>query len=127
MRRLPLKTLVSDLQHHIPARAIEIDSRLAVALDYLKTAPLKNAVKNAAAASGLSEARLRAIAQGQLGVPLSKWLLWRAVGKAAKAVATGETLAVAAVAGGFADQAHFTRTLNKLMGVTPAQASRPLR
>ncbi|MFK7732153.1 MAG: helix-turn-helix domain-containing protein [Pseudomonadales bacterium] len=99
-----------------------LDSRLSNALNFLASAPLGNAVKNAASHCGLSEPRLRAIALKQLGVPLSKFLLWKAVGRAGRALLAGNSLADSAVIGGFSDQAHYTRTMRKLMGITPGQA-----
>ncbi|EED31205.1 hypothetical protein NOR53_2772 [gamma proteobacterium NOR5-3] len=52
-----------------------LDVRLAEALEFLRTSPLKGAIAAAAKSCGLSEPRLRVIAQQQLGVPLSKWLI----------------------------------------------------
>lgn len=103
------------------------DPRLKQALLFLRHAPLKNAIKNAAMACQLSESRLRAIATHYLGVPLSKWVLWCAIARAGKATSQGESLAEAAVTGGFSDQAHYTRTLHKLMGITPGKTNHLLK
>ena len=117
-----LKTLLSDLERASGLVSSQMDLRLLEALNFLRTAQLKSAISQAAKACGLSEPRLRAIAQEQLGVPLSKWLIWQATRRSAQAMAQGATLADAAYAGGFADQAHLTRTMGKIMGVTPLQA-----
>lgn len=85
------------------------------------------AVRRAADAAGLSPARLRALAQQELGVPLSRWLLWRKLARASRAVAGGAALAAAAVDGGFADQAHFARTMLRMFGITAGTASASLR
>jgi AraC-like DNA-binding protein len=39
----------------------------------------------------------------------------------------GASLAEAAYAGGFADQAHYTRAMRKMFGITPKSASLILR
>lgn len=104
-----------------------LDVRLDRALSFLRRAPLKNAIRNAANDCHLSESRLRALAHKHLGIPLSNWLLWCAITRAGEAISSGETLAEAAVSGGFADQAHYTRTLNRLMGITPGQIQHLLR
>ncbi|MEW5687689.1 MAG: helix-turn-helix domain-containing protein [Pseudomonadota bacterium] len=73
-------------------------------------------------AAGLSETHLRALARRHLGFPLSTWLLWRKLERAAREMAAGASLAGAAAAGGFADQAHYARTMRRMFGVTPAMA-----
>lgn len=123
----PLEQLAKTLQNLIPIDQVDIDPRLERALHFLSTAPLKNAIKNAAMDCGLSAPRLRVIAHQQLGIPLSKWILWRAISRASAAIVDGDDLAGAAFAGGFADQAHYTRTLRKLIGLTPGEARAPLQ
>jgi AraC-like DNA-binding protein len=63
------------------------------------------------------------LATQQLGVPLSKWVLWQAIRISAQS-ALSMSLAEAALAGGFADQAHFTRSARKLFGLTPTELLR---
>lgn len=121
-----LENLVSNLRPSFEDAQTHIDPRLAAALDYLDRAPLQAAVSGAAKHCGLSESRLRALAGACLGVALSKWLVWRKMRTAALALAAGSSLADAAFAGGFADQAHFTRTMGKMIGITPTQARRAL-
>jgi AraC-like DNA-binding protein len=123
----PLEHLVKTLRSLNPIDQVDIDLRLERALQFLNTAPLKNAIKNAALDCGLSAPRLRAIAHQQLGIPLSKWILWRAISRASAAIVDGDDLAGAAITGGFADQAHYTRTLRNLIGLTPGQARAPLQ
>lgn len=118
-----LETLLDDLEQMAGLVSSQMDYRLSEALTYLRTAPLKSAVAGAAKSCGLSEPRLRAIAKEQLGVPLSKWLIWQAMRRSMQAMAQGASLAEAAYAGGFSDQSHFTRTMGKIMGVTPLQVA----
>lgn len=91
-----------------------IDPRLAEALGELSREPGATTIASAARRCDLSESRLRTLAREQLGVPLSTWLIWRKLERAARALATGGSLAAAAHEGGFADQAHFTREMRRM-------------
>ncbi len=70
---------------------------------------------------GFSPARLREVAVRDFGVPTAKLLQWLQLQQAIEALQQSQNLADAAAAGGFADQAHFTRRLVEWFGVTPAQ------
>jgi AraC-like DNA-binding protein len=93
----------------------QLDPRLVEALTRLgdQTVPMPDL----AASVGLSPQRLRALAREQLGMPLPRWRVWARLRRAAEA---GQSLAGAAVTAGFADQAHFTRRMHEMMGLTPA-------
>lgn len=99
-----------------------IDSRLESVTAELKNKLGRVNISQAAKKCGISESRLRVIANQQLGMPLSTWLLWLKLGKASRALASGACLSEAASAGGFSDQAHFSRTMRKMFGVTPSVA-----
>ena len=73
-----------------------------------------------AATVGLSPQRLRALARQQLGMPLARWRVWSRLRRAAEALQGGQSLADAAITAGFADQAHLTRQMREMMGLTPA-------
>lgn len=103
---------------------VKLDSRLRWALDLLTGDPGTIAIADAAMACDLSESRLRTLAREQLGLPISTWLIWRKLDRAARALREGESLAGAAVIGGFADQAHFARTMRRMFGITPRTAQR---
>ncbi|MEV4892957.1 helix-turn-helix domain-containing protein, partial [Nonomuraea sp. NPDC055795] len=66
-------------------------------------------------------------ARRQLGMPLSRWRIWVRLRRAAEAMRAGQSPADAALTGGFADQAHFTRRLREMMGLTPAAVAPLLR
>ncbi|MFE3876755.1 helix-turn-helix domain-containing protein [Kitasatospora sp. NPDC059146] len=103
----------------------EVDARLRAAMEAL--AGDRVALPGLAAQVGLSPQRLRALARRQLGVPLARWRIWLRLARAADALGEGCTLAEAAVAGGFADQAHFTRQMREMTGLTPSQVLPVLR
>lgn len=102
--------------------ARELDTRLSFALSALAEAPGQLSIAEAGERCGLSESRLRTLAREQLGLPLSTWLIWRKLERAARELSCGASLADAAFAGGFADQAHFARAIRRMFGVTPKMA-----
>ena len=73
---------------------------------------------------GLSPARLRAIADRELGMPLSRWRRWAAIRRACIAMVDGQTPTQAAHLAGFSDQAHLTRTMRAMLGITPLAIAR---
>lgn len=83
-------------------------------------------LRTVSAQVGLAQ-RLRALARHDLGMPLTRWRVWTRLGRTAQAVQAGQSLADAAVTAGFADQAHLTRQMREMMGVTPASVLPLLR
>jgi AraC-like DNA-binding protein len=136
----PLATFVTETLRHAvqladclaalaqlaPPRNHVLDPRIAHALDWLSRATATDAIAQAAAMCGLSDSRLRTLARDSLGTSLSQWVTWRKLEASGRAMMVGASLAEAAYAGGFADQSHFTRTMRKVFGITPQQASRIL-
>ena len=53
-------------------------------------------------------------------MPLARWRVWTRLRRAAESLQSGRSLADAAIAAGFADQAHLTRQMREMMGLTPA-------
>lgn len=96
----------------------DLDGRLVEALKTLQDNVIT--IPDVAAAVGLSPQRLRALARAELGMPLTRWRVWSRLRRAAEAVQAGRPLAEAAALAGFADQAHFTRQMREMMGLTPA-------
>jgi AraC-like DNA-binding protein len=95
-----------------------LDPRLLAAMDALVDGPVP--MPDLARRVGLSPQRLRGLARTQLGMPLSRWRVWAQLRLAVEAVRAGRSLAEAAAASGFADQAHLTRWMREMMGLTPA-------
>jgi AraC-like DNA-binding protein len=96
----------------------ELDPRLVLALNALTDNAI--ALPVVAARVGLSPQRLRALAREQLGMPLARWRVWTRLRRAAEALQGGQSVADAATAAGFADQAHLSRQVREMMGLTPA-------
>lgn len=96
----------------------QLDPRLISALDLLRNRSA--AIPDIAAAVDLSPQRLRALARGQLGMPLARWRVWSRLRRAAEAMRDGASVADAAVTAGFSDQAHLSRQMRDMMGLTPA-------
>lgn len=103
------------------------DDRIEKALTFLAASPIAGSVGRAAGIAGISPARLRALSKAQLGVPLTTWLSWRRLEIAGHAMAAGASIAAAAADAGFADQAHLSREMRKVFGVTPGTAANVVR
>ena len=119
---LRIRDLMARLQQRLPGGGAPIDPRLATALRHLEQQAAGDAVAAASAASGLSPSRLRAISQAQFGVPFGKLVMWKKVRLACLAMARGANLVDAGLDAGFADQAHLTRTMADVIGLTPGEA-----
>jgi len=105
-----------------------VDPRLAAALQTMRQAAEADVdLRGVARGVGLSPARLRALAQAELGAPLAHWRAWLQLERAIGALRTGEPLAAAAAIGGFSDQAHLSRTMRRFFGITPLTAARVVR
>lgn len=122
-----LADCLAALTQLAPPSNTVLDPRIAQALDWLVSATASDAIAQAAAKCGVSDSRLRTLARESLGTPLSQWLTWRKLEVSGRAMLAGAPLADAAYAGGFADQAHFSRTMRKVFGITPQSASRIVR
>ncbi|KAA0083738.1 AraC family transcriptional regulator [Mycolicibacterium sp. P9-64] len=103
----------------------QLDPRLVRTLNALSDRSAS--LPSLAADVGLSPQRLRALARSQLGMPLARWKVWTRLLRAAEALLAGQSLAEAASTAGFSDQAHLTRQMREMMGLTPAMILPVLR
>lgn len=117
---VPLERLFGELMALAQPKAV-LDGRLSTALAVLVETTANDGVAQAARAAGISPSRLRALAHAELGVPLAPWVMWRKLERAGAAIMAGSGLAEAALAGGFADQAHFSRAMRRVFGITPGE------
>ena len=74
-----------------------------------------------AARMHLSAERLRHVFPQRVGMGFRRFVLWRRLWRASQCLNEGETATAAAHAAGFADAAHFARTLRATFGVTASQ------
>lgn len=100
----------------------ELDPRLVTALAVLADRYIS--MPDLAAALNVSPQRLRALARRELGMPLTRWRIWARLRRAVEALQSGVPVAEAAVTAGFSDQAHFTRQMREMMGLTPTVVAR---
>ncbi|MCU0118910.1 helix-turn-helix transcriptional regulator [Pseudomonas sp. B2M1-30] len=82
----------------------------------------KVAASAVAEAAHLSMSQLQRLFVSQVGLPVRRMVLWRRLRLAIAAILAGHAVTDAAHAAGFADSAHFSRSLKKLFGVTARQA-----
>lgn len=115
----------SDVRHAGARPADELDPRLLAAMTALSDGSVP--LTDVAARVGLSPQRLRSLARSQLGMPLARWRAWRRLRGAVEALRNEESLADAAMTSGFADQAHLTRWMREMMGLTPKVVTPLLR
>ncbi|MFY7856500.1 MAG: helix-turn-helix domain-containing protein [Rubrivivax sp.] len=104
-----------------------VDARLDIALRFMAEGSGPRLVERAAQACGLSVSRLRALARARLETPPARWLMLRRLHRASHSLASGSSLADAALAAGFADQAHMGRSMRRVFGVTPATVAAMVR
>lgn len=106
-------------------REILADARVQRALDQVD-ALLSGKVSAAAVADAahVSLSQLERLFSAQLGLPVRRLVLWRRLRLAICFILLGSTLTDASHGAGFADAAHFSRTMRSLFGV---RADRSLR
>lgn len=116
-----LTAFANQIQQVLLPEKNAIDRRLQAALDLLGREPGVLTVAEVAESVGVSASRLRALAQRELGSSLARWLTWKKLEHAVKGVAQGEAFAQSALSAGFADQAHFTNAMRRLLGTAPSE------
>ena len=79
-------------------------------------------VADLASAVELSTSRLQHLVREQLGMPLSRWVLWRRTLRGLEQLAQGATPSQAAYTAGFADAADFGRRFSEFLGASPVAA-----
>lgn len=98
-----------------------MDSRLLPVLNYLRTElPINPPINELAEMAGLSASRLMHVFKEQLGLPVRQYLLWKKIETAARFHAEGHSLLDISNYSGFYDQAHFTRTVRRMLDIPPS-------
>jgi AraC-like DNA-binding protein len=121
VRRLGAPSFWSDWLARGDARGV-VDMRVDLAMGAVDAAlPDPPALAAAAAASGLSVERFRHLFADDIGLTYGRYVLWGRLRLAAAELVAGRDATTAAHAAGFADAAHFARTLKSTFGVTASQ------
>jgi AraC family transcriptional regulator len=101
------------------------DSRVTAVLNAIQASDdLRMSLDTAADMACLSPTRFAHVFREQVGLPFSRYMLWRKLTRAMVAIASERTLAAAAHAADFADAAHLTRTFYRMVGMAPSALMR---
>ena len=102
-----------------PAR--QLDPRVTKVLEAIRARDeLRVSLDDAAQLAFLSPSRFAHLFRDQVGLPYSRYMLWRKLTRAMVAIASERTIAAAAQAADFADAAHLTRTFYQMVGMAPS-------
>jgi AraC-like DNA-binding protein len=103
----------------VPTR--RLDSRVTTVLDAIRASDdLRISLEAAADLAFLSPSRFAHLFREQVGLPFSRYMLWRKLTRAMVAIGSERTIAAAAHAADFADAAHLTRTFYQMFGMAPS-------
>jgi len=98
-----------------------LDPRVTKVLNRIQSSDnLRISLDAAAGMAFLSPTRFAHLFKEQVGLPFSRYMLWRKLTRAMVAVGSERTLADAAQAADFADAAHLTRTFYQMFGMPPS-------
>jgi AraC-like DNA-binding protein len=98
-----------------------LDPRVRRVAELLEHAcPQSVSVPHLAAVVALSPSRLGHLFAREVGVTIPRFRLWLRLKAAAAAIGSGASLTELAHASGFADSAHFTRTVRAMFGIRPS-------
>jgi AraC-like DNA-binding protein len=98
-----------------------LDSRVTTVLEAIRASDdLRMSLDDAADKACLSPTRFGHLFRDQVGLPFSRYMLWRKLTRAMVAIASEGTIAAAAHAADFADAAHLTRTFYQMVGMAPS-------
>jgi AraC-like DNA-binding protein len=98
-----------------------LDPRVTTVLNRIQASDdLRVSLSAAAKMAFLSPSRFAHLFKQQLGLPFSRYMLWRKLTRAMLAIGSERTIADAAHAADFADAAHLTRTFYQMVGMAPS-------
>jgi AraC family transcriptional regulator len=101
--------------------AHRLDPRVTKVLNQIQSSDdLRISLGAAAEVAFLSPSRFAHLFKDQVGLPFSRYMLWRKLTRAMLAIGSERTIADAAYAADFADAAHVTRTFYQMVGMAPS-------
>jgi AraC-like DNA-binding protein len=102
-----------------------LDPRINTVLGHIQASDdLRISLDTAAGMAFLSPSRFTHLFREQVGLPFSRYMLWRKLTRAMLAIGSERTMADAAQAADFADAAHLTRTFYQMVGMAPSALMR---
>ncbi|MDH0647544.1 helix-turn-helix domain-containing protein [Pseudomonas sp. GD03858] len=117
---------LAGLLRDCPRRVL--DPRLAKALARIRAMDEQTLPAAALAReASLSLSQLERLFSGSLGLSVRRLVLWQRLRLALQRALTGDSLTEAAMAAGFADSAHLSRSLRQQFGIRASDALRHLR
>ncbi|MGE9764677.1 helix-turn-helix transcriptional regulator [Pseudomonas sp. PDM20] len=120
-----LQALASGLRE-LPRR--QLDPRLKKALQRIRTLDDGALPAQALAeAASLSLSQLERLFSGTLGLSVRRLVLWQRLRQALRLAMAGDSLTTAAVTAGFADSAHFSRSVRSQFGIRADLTLRQLK
>ncbi|HYQ25943.1 MAG TPA: helix-turn-helix transcriptional regulator [Polyangiaceae bacterium] len=105
-----------------PPSPRSVHPRVRALLSLLRNGGMAEAtsLEQLASAVGLSPGRLMHVFTLSVGIPLRPYLAWLRVQRAAIDIVSGSALSDAAMAAGFSDAAHMSRTFRRMLGIPPS-------
>ncbi len=105
-----------------------IDARVARACELMAAAPHRRApLDEIATRVSLSASRVSHLLRSELGLPARRYQLWLRLRDAIGELEKGRSVTDAALAAGFSDAAHLSRTFRRMLGFTPSTLRRVSR
>jgi AraC family transcriptional regulator len=104
-----------------PRINVSFDRRVVSAIEYLEEQLGRRVtIAELASAVALSPSRFEHLFSEQVGIPVSRYLLWARLRKALGMIPLGKPLTEVAYRVGFADSAHLSRTFRRMLGIAPS-------
>jgi AraC family transcriptional regulator len=117
-------TLIRHCVHSLnpgPPPMRRLDPRVTTVLNRIQASDdLRVSLSDAAEMAFLSPSRFAHLFRQQVGLPFSRYMLWRKLTRAMVTIGSAATIADAAHAADFADAAHLTRTFYQMVGMAPS-------
>lgn len=104
------------------------DTRIAAAIDYLRThSDELTSVPPLAKSLGLSPSQFQRVFTREVGVPFRRYRAWNRMRVAISEIVNGSNFTTAAHTAGFSDQAHFSNDFRRTFGAPPSVSLLALR
>jgi AraC-like DNA-binding protein len=101
---------------------LPMDERIAkVVLEIEKRPESFKRVQEAAAMACLSPSRFRARFDAEVGLPFSRYRMWRRMALVMRTIAAGGTLTDAALSAGFSSSAHLSSSFKRMFGLSASE------